>query len=55
LFFAESLRVLPSGGVLRVCIPDLEHAVKLYNEGQKEEALRFFFYDVGPSEYTRNR
>jgi hypothetical protein len=31
------------------------NAVKLYNEGRKEEALRFFFYDVGPSEYTRNR
>jgi SAM-dependent methyltransferase len=55
LFFAESLRVLRSGGVLRICIPDLEHAIKLYNEGHKEEALGYFFSDVGPSEYSRHR
>jgi predicted SAM-dependent methyltransferase len=54
-FFAESHRVLRGGGVLRVCVPDLNHALSLFRDGRKEEALVFFFDDVGPSEYTRHR
>ena len=39
----ESFRILKEGGGIRVCVPDLEHAVALYTRGEREAALRFFF------------
>jgi predicted SAM-dependent methyltransferase len=42
-FTRECHRVLKTGGVLRICVPDLEHAVALYTRGQKEKALEYFF------------
>jgi len=42
-FAMECHRVLKSGGVLRICVPDLEHALALYAQGQKEKALEYFF------------
>jgi predicted SAM-dependent methyltransferase len=39
----ESFRVLKPGGLIRVCIPDLEIAVDMYNNGHKEESLELFF------------
>jgi predicted SAM-dependent methyltransferase len=48
----EMQRVLRPGGVARVCVPDLEHAVRLYSEGEKAAALDYFFVD-GPSGYYR--
>jgi len=41
----EAFRVLKPNGMIRVCIPDLEHAFKLYQEGKKDEALHLFFPD----------
>jgi SAM-dependent methyltransferase len=40
---AEVRRVLMPGGVVRVCVPDLEHAVGLYRSGARREALSYFF------------
>jgi predicted SAM-dependent methyltransferase len=47
----ESYRVLKPGGLIRMCIPDLEYVIKIYQEGKKEEALEYFFVDSG-NDYT---
>jgi SAM-dependent methyltransferase len=39
----EMFRVLKTGGMVRVCVPDLAIAVGLYLEGRKHEALEYFF------------
>jgi hypothetical protein len=41
--------------VLRICVPDLDHVLKLFAEGKREEALRFFFLGRDASEFTRHR
>lgn len=51
----EAHRVLRPGAIIRMCVPDLQYALDLFNRGDKETALSFFFYDRGPSEYTRHR
>lgn len=40
----ESYRALKSGGIVRVCIPDLAYAVKLYAQGEKEKMLENYFF-----------
>lgn len=40
----ESYRVLKSGGVIRVCVPDLAYAVELYRQGNKEKMLENYFF-----------
>lgn len=40
----EAYRVLRAGGLIRVCIPDLAHAVSLYQAGQKRYMLEHFFF-----------
>jgi predicted SAM-dependent methyltransferase len=47
----ESLRVLKPGGILRVCVPDLAHAVALYGEGKKREMLENYFFVEDRSSY----
>jgi|AP95_1055475.scaffolds.fasta_scaffold26902_4 SAM-dependent methyltransferase len=54
-FFAEALRVVRSGGVARVCVPDLDHALGLFEEGQSEEALGYFFVNGATSTHTQHR
>jgi len=39
----EAFRVLKRGGRIRICVPDLEYAISLYQQGEKEQALGFFF------------
>lgn len=39
----QAYRVLKEGGRIRICVPDLEHAISLYEEGNKQKALSFFF------------
>jgi predicted SAM-dependent methyltransferase len=52
----ESLRVLKPGGVVRVSVPDLAYAVKIYNEGQKREMLEnYFFVNDDDSYYARHK
>lgn len=43
----ESRRVLRPGGVIRICVPDLQCAIDQYLAGEKQEALGFFLYDNG--------
>jgi predicted SAM-dependent methyltransferase len=47
----ESYRVLKPGGMVRVCVPDLEFALKLYYSGEKERSLKYFFAD-SRADYT---
>ncbi|MFZ0432423.1 MAG: methyltransferase domain-containing protein [Candidatus Acidiferrales bacterium] len=39
----DAHRALKRGGRIRVCIPDLKHAIDLYFDGQKAKALDYFF------------
>jgi len=49
-FLRESYRVLKKGGILRVCVPDLERIIQLYHGGKKKEALDWL-YGVEDSGY----
>jgi len=50
----EAYRVLKSGGRIRLCVPDLEYAISLYQGGDKEGALSFFF-DVGTGYFDTHK
>jgi len=39
----EAKRVMKIGGVIRICVPDLKCAFLLYQKGEVEKALKFFF------------
>lgn len=39
----DAYRALKKGGLIRLAVPDLEHALRLYLSGAKEQALDFFF------------
>jgi SAM-dependent methyltransferase len=39
----DAYRALKKGGLIRLAVPDLEHALRLYQSGEKERALAFFF------------
>jgi predicted SAM-dependent methyltransferase len=39
----DAYRALKKGGLIRLAVPDLEHALRLYQSGAKEQALDFFF------------
>ncbi|MGQ0560243.1 MAG: class I SAM-dependent methyltransferase [Gemmatimonadota bacterium] len=51
----EIFRVLKPGGHVRICVPDLEKAVRLYEQGAKSEALRYFFSDGRSGSYDQHR
>lgn len=52
----ESWRVLKPGGVVRVSVPDLAYAVKIYNSGKKREMLEnYFFVNDDDSYYARHK
>jgi len=38
-------------GIIRISIPDLEHAVSLYHQGKKREMLDNFFFVAGKGSY----
>lgn len=40
---ADTYRILKRGGRCRICVPDLQYAFQLYQQGQKERSLEFFF------------
>jgi len=39
----EAHRVLKKGGIIRICVPDLEFVMHLYQRGSREKALAYFF------------
>lgn len=45
LLLQDSYRVLRVGGVIRVCVPDLEKAVQFYLHGERKRFLGYFFTD----------
>jgi predicted SAM-dependent methyltransferase len=51
----EAWRVLKARGRIRVCVPDLQHAVRLYLQGEKEAALEYFFQPSTSHSYERHR
>lgn len=51
----EIHRVLRSGGRVRICVPDLDHAISLYRAGEKEAALAYFFEPAGAGYYRQHR
>ena len=51
----EAHRVLIPDGVIRICVPDLEYAVSLYQRGDKEEALNLFFPESRDSFFSLHR
>ncbi|MBU2623837.1 MAG: methyltransferase domain-containing protein [Proteobacteria bacterium] len=55
-FLRECLRILKPGGVIRVCVPDLAYAMKMYSSGRKQEALdKYFFVEDKGSFYARHK
>lgn len=42
-FIEEACRALRPRGILRICVPDLAYAIRLYQEGDKHRSLEYFF------------
>jgi predicted SAM-dependent methyltransferase len=40
----DCYRVLKSGGIVRICVPDLDYAMSLYVAGEKEKMLENYFF-----------
>jgi SAM-dependent methyltransferase len=55
ILLREARRALKPEGVLRVCVPDLDHVLALFSEGKRSSALDFFFLGPNASEFTRHR
>lgn len=51
----EAYRVLKPGGIIRTVLPDLEYAIKVYQSGDKEKALRYFFRDKNSGYLQRHQ
>jgi SAM-dependent methyltransferase len=52
----ECHRVLKPNGTIRISVPDLEYAVKLYHSGKKHEMLQnYFFVEDDASNYARHK
>jgi SAM-dependent methyltransferase len=51
----EIYRTLKPGGRIRICVPDLQHAVELYQRGQKQAFLEYFFLPSTAHAYERHR
>ncbi|HKD68947.1 MAG TPA: methyltransferase domain-containing protein [Candidatus Binataceae bacterium] len=45
---ADALRVLKAGGTIRIAVPNLEYIFSLYQRGEREHALKYFFYPSEP-------
>lgn len=52
----ECYRVLKKGGLLRISVPDLEYAVKLYSTDRKQDMLQnYFFVEDDNSNFARHK
>jgi SAM-dependent methyltransferase len=51
----DGYRALKPGGAFRICVPDLAHAVSLYQKGEKRQALGYFFNERKQDWYTYHR
>ena len=48
-------RVLKKDGIVRICVPDLEYAISLYQKGHKEQALHYFFTTSKSGYFSRHQ
>jgi predicted SAM-dependent methyltransferase len=51
----DAYRVLKPGGLIRIAVPDLARAFDLYQQGQKQAALGFFYLPEGASDLGRHQ
>ncbi len=51
----ECLRVLKPGGFMRIAVPDLEHAWRMYQAGDKERMLHDYFFIDGATGFSQHR
>lgn len=51
----ECFRVLKPGGVLRIAVPDLEHAWQMYRRGDKERMIHDFFFSGDETGFGQHR
>lgn len=55
-FLREAARVLKPGGVIRLSVPDLAFAIKLYSQGDKARMLEsYFFVDHNENYFSRHK
>ena len=53
---SEALRVLKSKGKIRLSVPDLEYAIKMYKNGKKLDMLNnYFFVEHDNNYYSRHK
>jgi SAM-dependent methyltransferase len=52
---ADGMRTLKPGGTIRIVVPDLEYIMSLYQQGKRERALSYFFYESPRSELFSRR
>jgi predicted SAM-dependent methyltransferase len=50
----EAYRSLKPGGIIRLAVPDLEHAFRLYQNGKKEQALDYFFVPIRSAAFNQH-
>jgi predicted SAM-dependent methyltransferase len=51
----ECWRVLSPGGTVRIAVPDLEHAWRMYLAGEKERMLHDYFFIDGATGFSQHR
>lgn len=51
----ECYRVLKPGGFVRIAVPDLEHAWRMYQAGDKERMLHDYFFIDGATGFSQHR
>jgi len=52
---ADALRVLRPGGTIRIAVPNLEYIFSLYERGERERALEYFFYPSAARHWLSSR
>jgi len=54
ILLMEAYRSLKPRGIIRLAVPDLEHAFGLYEKGEKEKALSYFFAPIRSAAYEQH-
>jgi predicted SAM-dependent methyltransferase len=54
-FLKECHRSLKKGGLLRIAVPDLDLAIKLYQSGETEKMQDLFFYTSGEWDFAAHK